>query len=337
MQTTATPIEFKNCSRTFANGHIGVHPLDLQIAAGETLVLLGPSGCGKTTTLRLLAGLEPLDEGGSIRFGDKEVSHLSIEKRDIGIVFQNYALFPNMNVLKNITYGLNFRELSKDAKRKRTEDIVDMMDIRELLDRPITALSGGQRQRVALARALVIQPRVLLFDEPLSALDALLKIRLREEIANLLKQLKITAVYVTHDQEEAMVVGDRIAVLNKGRIEQIATPREIYHRPQSEFVANFIGTMNTVKGHRQSGDFQVHNDGQLFYIRPESISFDAKSQGDCKGIVQSAYYLGAKTRYVIDIGQETPIIADIDSINQYSVNSVIGVKFSPEFLFSLDQ
>ena len=335
MQINATPIEFKNCSRTFANGHIGVHPLDLQIAAGETLVLLGPSGCGKTTTLRLLAGLEPLDAGGGIRFGDKEVSHLSIEKRDIGIVFQNYALFPNMNVLNNIMYGLKFRNLSKKERQERTENIVDMMDIRELIHRPITALSGGQRQRVALARALVIQPSVLLFDEPLSALDALLKIRLREEIANLLKQLNITAVYVTHDQEEAIVVGDRIAVLNKGRVEQIATLREIYHRPQSDFVANFIGTMNTVKGRHHNGEFQVHNDGEMHYIRPEGISFGAQNQGDCSGIVKTAYYLGAKTRYVIDINQQKPIIADIDSMSQYLVNSTIGVKFAPEFLFAL--
>lgn len=335
MQVTAIPIEFKNCSRTFSNGNIGVHPLDLKIDAGETLVLLGPSGCGKTTTLRLLAGLEPLDEGGTIHFGDREVSRLPIEKRDIGIVFQNYALFPNMDVRHNIAYGLKFRPLSKKEKQTRIEDIAEMMDIRELLERPITALSGGQRQRVALARALVIQPSVLLFDEPLSALDALLKIRLRQEIANLLKQLKITAVYVTHDQEEAMVVGDRIAVLNKGRVEQIATPREIYHRPKSDFVANFIGTMNTVKGHRDSEGFKAHGNGELFYIRPEGISFNAQNQGDCSGTVQSAYYLGAKTRYVVDIGQESPIIADIDSINQYSVNSTLGVKFQPEFLFSL--
>ena len=169
-----------------------------------------------------------------------------------------------MNVLNNIMYGLKFRNLSKKERQERTENIVDMMDIRELIHRPITALSGGQRQRVALARALVIQPSVLLFDEPLLALDALLKIRLREEIANLLKQLNITAVYVTHDQEEAMVVGDRIAVLNKGRVEQIATPREIYHRPQSDMKADFILA--------HISDSHIKRDAKLAYGRVDTVA-----------------------------------------------------------------
>ncbi|MEI8631385.1 ABC transporter ATP-binding protein [Vibrio sp. PP-XX7] len=245
-----------------------VKPLDLHVRAGETLVLLGPSGCGKTTTLRLIAGLEFADEGGQIFFGEQDVSALPIEKRQVGMVFQSYALFPNMNVTENIEYGLRVRGEALALRRGKVAEMLAMFDLEQYALRRVDQLSGGQRQPVALARAIITTPRVLLLDEPLSALDAQLKKRLRTEIRDLLKRLGITAIYVTHDQEEAMEVGDRIAVLDQGEIAQIGSAEAIYLSPQTPFVAGFIGQMNYFSG--------AYRDNRISITETQSTYIDSR-------------------------------------------------------------
>jgi len=223
-QTTGTTIRLVNCSKTFPNGTQALAPTSLEFKGGETIVFLGPSGCGKTTLLRVIAGLESPDPGGRVYFDDEDVTAQPIEQRNVGMVFQSYALFPNMNVEENIAYGLKIHKVPVARLSKRVDEMLEMMQITELRDRRITQLSGGQRQRVALARAIAVQPRVLLLDEPLTALDALLRERLRIELDLLLHSLGITGAYVTHDQAEAMAIGDRVAVMNKGTLVQIAPP-----------------------------------------------------------------------------------------------------------------
>ncbi|WP_313337393.1 ABC transporter ATP-binding protein, partial [Pseudomonas oryzihabitans] len=222
--TQGTAVRLRHCAKTFAGGRQVLQPLDLDIHPGETLVFLGPSGCGKTTTLRLIAGLEQPDAGGQVLFDDRDVTGLPIERRDVGMVFQNYALFPNLDVAGNIAYGLKIRGLPRAERDARVAELLAMMHLEPLAERRIQQLSGGQRQRVALARALAPRPRVLLFDEPLAALDAQLREQLRADIGALLRELGTTAVYVTHDQQEALALGDRIVVMGEGRIAQIGTP-----------------------------------------------------------------------------------------------------------------
>ncbi len=252
-RASGTSVRLIDCAKIFPNGTRALEPTSLEIEGGATVVLLGPSGCGKTTTLRIIAGLESPDPGGRVLFDDEEVTDQPIETRNVGMVFQSYALFPNMNVEQNVAYGLKVRKTAPDEIAARVGEMLDMMDIRDLKDRKVEQLSGGQRQRVALARAIAVQPRVLLLDEPLTALDAILRERLRVEIDVLLRGLGITAVYVTHDQAEAMALGDRIVVMSHGRVTQIGTPREIYYNPANRFVADFIGTMNRIKGTVRNG------------------------------------------------------------------------------------
>ncbi|GAB2886127.1 ABC transporter ATP-binding protein [Paraburkholderia jirisanensis] len=252
MKLAPVPITLTNCAKTFRGTRV-LEPLDLEIGAGETLVLLGPSGCGKTTTLRMIAGLEAPDAGGCVRFGVDDVTSLPIERREVGMVFQNYALFPNLSVRGNIGYGLKIRRIAADETRRRVDELLAMMRLTEHADKAVDQLSGGQRQRVALARAIAPQPRVLLLDEPLTALDARLRDTLRSEMNALLRELGITTVYVTHDQAEAMELGDRIVVMSAGRIEQIGTPRDIYYRPATRAVAQFIGTINRLAGTWRDG------------------------------------------------------------------------------------
>ncbi len=242
------PIHVRRCGKTFDDGTRALEPIDLEIAAGETIVLLGPSGCGKTTTLRIIAGLELPDSGGQVLFDGVDVTPVPIEKRNVGMVFQSYALFPNMSVAGNVEYGLKVRGMPASQRTARVKEMLAMMHIEPLAQRRIDQLSGGQRQRVALARAIATRPRVLLLDEPLTALDAKLRDSLRLEIDRLLRSLNITTVYVTHDQAEAMALGDRIAVMEHGRIAQIGSPQDIYCAPASSFVADFVGTMNRISG-----------------------------------------------------------------------------------------
>ena len=305
-------IRLQACAKTFDTGVRALEPVDLAIDAGETLVLLGPSGCGKTTTLRLIAGLERPDAGGKVFFDERDVTRESIEKRNVGMVFQSYALFPNMTVAENVSYGLRIRKVQAPELRARVTEMLSMMRIEALADRRIDQLSGGQRQRVALARALAVQPRALLLDEPLTSLDAQLRDTLRVEINLLLRRLGITTIYVTHDQTEAMALGDRIIVMSHGRVAQAGTPREIYHQPASAFVADFIGTMNRLQGEVKGGRFLCAAgtlpwaggaDGvRELLFRPEDVRLaDEGEDADLSGTIAAAFFVGDRTRLFVEV------------------------------------
>ena len=239
-----------NIAKTFPGGVKALLPTDLEIAKGEIVSLLGPSGCGKSTLLRMIAGLETPDAGAKIVFDGKDVTRQSVETRKIGMVFQSYALFPNMSVRGNIGYGLKMQKLPKSEIEARVNEVIALCRLDGYADRAITALSGGQRQRVALARAMAPRPHVLLLDEPLSALDAALRGQLRDELALLLRQFGITAIFVTHDQNEAMAIADRVAVMSQGEVAQIGTPEALYRKPATGFVARFVGDAMPLDGSR---------------------------------------------------------------------------------------
>jgi putative spermidine/putrescine transport system ATP-binding protein len=270
----------------------------MDITAGETLVLLGPSGCGKTTLLRLIAGLETPDAGGQVLFDGKDVTRLPIERRNVGMVFQSYALFPNMDVTGNIGYGLRVRGTPRNEIQKRVAEMLEMMQLTEFKNRSIDALSGGQRQRVALARAIAPRPQVLLLDEPLSALDARLREQLRQEIDTLLRALGITAIYVTHDQSEAMALGDRICVMDAGRIAQIGSGRDLYHHPANAFVADFIGDAN--KYVTQAGEV---------ILRPEELSLRPNPNGAF--VITRVTFLGPVLRVMVRHRDGQELRADV--------------------------
>ena len=314
----AVAIHLQHCAKTFADGTRALEPLSLDIAAGETVVLLGPSGCGKTTTLRIIAGLESPDTGGRVLFDSEDVTAQPIEDRGVGMVFQNYALFPNMTVAQNVGYGLRVRKASRKDREERVAEMLALVDLTELGERRVDQLSGGQKQRVALARALAARPRLLLLDEPLTALDAKLREGLRVEIDRLLRQLGITAVYVTHDQGEAMALGDRIVVMEKGRIAQAGTPQEIYHRPATAFVADFIGTMNRVSGDIADGHL-VTVGGRIplgsiaareVMFRPEDVRLVDEGVHHLRAKVISSFFLGDHTRLVVDAGGASPLVVE---------------------------
>jgi len=234
-------IEFESVSKVYDDGTLAVADLDLAIEDGELMVMVGPSGCGKTTALRMLAGLEEISEG-TISIGDQVVNDLSPKERDIAMVFQNYALYPHMTVAQNLEFGLRYRKLPKPEIDERVKRAAETLQIEEYLERKPKALSGGQRQRVAMGRAIVREPQAFLMDEPLSNLDAKLRVQMRGEIHDLQRRLGVTTLYVTHDQTEAMTLGDRVAVMRDGRLQQVATPQVLYDHPVNEFVAGFIGS-----------------------------------------------------------------------------------------------
>ena len=340
----AVRIKLSRCAKTFGDGTRALAPVDLDIEPGETLVLLGPSGCGKTTMLRIIAGLEQPDAGGQIFFGEQDVTPQPIEERRVGMVFQSYALFPNMNVAENIAYGLKVRGTADADKKQRVAEMLSMMHLEAFAERRVDQLSGGQRQRVALARALAVRPRVLLLDEPLTALDAKLRESLRAEIDRLLRSLKITAVYVTHDQSEAMALGDRIAVMEKGRIAQIGTPRAIYYRPQSRFVADFIGSMNRVQGVVEGQGLRLP--GGLLQVgarvtsevlfRPEDVRIVSASEGALLGTIISAFFLGDHTRLILDVGAGQTITAETTERREFKPGDKVHIAVAPEALLFLE-
>lgn len=276
-------IEFKNVEIKYQS-FIAIPNLNLKINEGEFFTLLGPSGCGKTTTLRALVGFNDISKG-NIFISDKDISKLPVEKREIGIVFQSYALFPTMTVYENIAFGLKVKKINKkeiDEKVKKIAKKVKITD--EQLYKNVSQLSGGQQQRVAIARALVLEPKIICLDEPLSNLDAKLRIELREELKRLQKDLKITTIYVTHDQEEALTLSDKIAVFNNGKIEQVGTPSEIYNNSYSEFVCQFIGDINKIPINKLKELYpnlnEKYNENENIYIRLEKITNEKINEND---------------------------------------------------------
>jgi putative spermidine/putrescine transport system ATP-binding protein len=276
-----------------------VDGVDLDIARGEFFTMLGPSGSGKTTTLRLIAGFERPD-GGVVQLQGRDVSTLPPYQRDVNTVFQDYALFPHMTVQENVEYGLRVkRRYSRDERRRRAHEALVMVRLEGYGSRKPSQLSGGQRQRVALARAIVNRPQALLLDEPLGALDLKLRQELQIELKRIQQDLGLTFVYVTHDQEEALTMSDRIAVFNDGKVEQVGTPAEMYEHPRTVFVAGFIGTSNVLE-----------RNGRRFTVRPEKIRMLSEDAAEGEpGIVRAAVYLGAVTRYVVELDGGGELVA----------------------------
>ena len=325
------------CAKTFADDTRALEPVTLEIARGETLVFLGPSGCGKTTTLRIIAGLEAPDAGGRVRFDGEDVTSIPIERRNVGMVFQSYALFPNMNVAENIGYGLKIRGASRAECQARVEELVALTGIEGLERRQVDQLSGGQRQRVALARAVAPRPRVLLLDEPLTALDASLRERLRVELNRLLRSLGITTVYVTHDQAEAMALGDRIVVMRAGAIAQIGSPREIYFEPASRFVAEFVGAANIVEGTAcdgaivlPGGRIPIGTTGKVtLMLRPETIAVVPPDAAELSGRIENVTFVGDRQRIVIADAASRPLLIDAPNTIAAAPGERVGLRVDP--------
>jgi multiple sugar transport system ATP-binding protein len=328
-------VSFQHATRTYPGlDRPAVDQLNLEIADGEFLVLVGPSGCGKSTTLRMLAGLEPTD-GGEIHIGGQDVTGLAPKDRDIAMVFQSYALYPHMTVAENIGFHLKVKRVPKPERRERVHDAAKILDLEDYLDRKPAKLSGGQRQRVAMGRAIVRQPQVFLMDEPLSNLDAKLRVQTRTQIAALQRRLAVTTVYVTHDQIEAMTMGDRVAVMRDGVLQQCATPRELFTRPVNEFVAGFIGSpaMNllpaTLDAHADAGGAQhgslrvslspaqlaaVTGDGVTIGVRPGDV--DIAVDGGLDALVDAVEELGSEAfLYCTAHGTNAPVVARVDGLS----------------------
>ncbi len=311
-------VRLENLQRSYV-GVSALNGLSLTLAPGELVALLGPSGCGKTTAMRLVAGLEEAD-GGRVVIGGADVTNLPASKRDVGMVFQAYSLFPHMTAWQNVAFGLQMRKVGEDERRRRAHEMLDVVGLSGFADRFAHQLSGGQQQRVALARALAINPKILLLDEPLSALDARVRARLRDEIRRIQLEVGITTLFVTHDQEEALAIADRVGVMNKGRLEQLAAPTEVYSRPATPFVAEFVGLTNRLAGVVQGGEVVVRGarlplvlpdiaDGPATaLVRPETISItidNDTSAGPLVGTVIAISFLGATSRVTVDLGDAT--------------------------------
>jgi putative spermidine/putrescine transport system ATP-binding protein len=306
--------------------------VDLEIRSGEFFTMLGPSGSGKTTTLRLIAGFERPD-AGTIELGGVDVSTTPPYMRDVNTVFQDYALFPHMTVRQNVAYGLKVNGVPRAERAQRADDALDLVRLQGFGDRKPVQLSGGQRQRVALARAIVNSPRVLLLDEPLGALDLKLREQMQIELKSIQQRLGITFLYVTHDQEEALTMSDRVAVFNEGRIEQVATPEEIYEHPATEFVAGFVGVSNVLE-----------RDGRRFTIRPEKILMVPLAEGDTgeTGTVSEVVYAGAFTRYIVALdegGELTVMRQNLESTSQEALEERgrrVRLEWRPEHTFTIE-
>ena len=318
-----TSVSLRGLTRVFGQTR-ALDQMSLDIAPGELVALLGPSGCGKTTALRIVAGFEYAD-AGEVLIDGKDISGVPAAKRDMGMVFQSYSLFPNMNALDNVAFGLRMRKVGGSVRRKRAGELLEMVGLSAQAGQYPHQLSGGQQQRVALARALAIEPRVLLLDEPLSALDAKVRLQLREQIRTLQQRLGTTTLFVTHDQEEALSMSDRVGVMRAGRLEQVAEPAELYARPATAFVAEFVGTMNRLPADLGGGGTAVTVLGVTVpvqeggpssgpvdaLVRPENLTVTVTDGGN--GIVSGRTFLGAVTRVAVLLSGDTEVSVDIPS------------------------
>ncbi len=346
-------VVLEQVSKTYPGGVLAVAPMDLEIAHGEFLVLVGPSGCGKSTTLRMVAGLEEIT-GGGVRIGDRAVNDVEPRHRNIAMVFQSYALYPHMSVRQNLEFGLKMRRMPRAEIDRRVGDAARILGIDGLLDRKPRALSGGQRQRVALGRAIVRDPDVFLFDEPLSNLDAKMRVQMRTEIARLHHRLGATMIYVTHDQTEAMTLGQRIVVMKDGVVQQVAPPLELYDRPANRFVAGFIGSpaMNFLDGRlvRQDGLRFVADDAELrlpeafapaaalldrplvLGVRPEHVDLagDGRPAG-ARAAVQVVESLGSETLLHVGLGPR-PFVVRVDGHTAAAVDQELDLALRPDHI-----
>ena len=336
-ETRDVMIELKNIVVKFGDFE-ALHNINVDVKKGEFFTFLGPSGCGKTTTLRTITGfIEPVD--GTVNVDGKDITHVPIEKRNIGIVFQSYALFPTMTVYDNIAFGLKIQKLGRAEIDKKVRDIAKKVDLSdEQLKKAVSQLSGGQQQRVAIARALVTEPAIICMDEPLSNLDAKLRVQLRNELKKMQRDFGITTIYVTHDQEEALTLSDRIAVFNKGFIEQIGTPNEVYNHSQTEFVCNFIGDINRVDGEIAA---QMRLDpAKHHFVRLERVRVNRpkdESELQLPGVIESREYYGLYIKYYISVaGQTIKAIEKNDGINIYEQGEKVTVGIHPADLMSYD-
>ncbi len=350
----------KNLVKLFGSGKDSVTAVDrvnLEVREGELVTLLGPSGCGKTTTLRMIAGFE-IPTAGEIMIDGENIKAVPPNQRPTTMVFQNYALFPHMTVFENIAYGLKIHREPKKSMRRRTEDMMRLVGLEGMGDRPPAQLSGGQQQRVSLARSLIMEPKVLLLDEPLSNLDAKLRVATRLEIRKLQQRLGITSVYVTHDQEEAMTLSDRVVILHEGRIQQVGSPPEIYARPVNRFVADFIGKANFLEGRvvrpvRGEGvELEIMGrrimapmpeagvsagDRVLLIARPESLLLERKKPNTLTGKVRESVYLGSQVVYEIEVNGSvlTVEISDPQEHISFSKGEEVSLTFKEKSLHIL--
>ncbi|MCG5102487.1 ABC transporter ATP-binding protein [Oceanobacillus alkalisoli] len=356
--TSSTKVEIKNLVKRFGDT-TAVRKANLTIENGEFMTFLGPSGCGKTTILSMVLGiLEPTS--GEIQFNGHTINHIAMNKRDIGMVFQNYALFPHMTVAQNVAFGLDMRKVEKNEKKRRVQEAIEMVQLNGLENRFTKELSGGQQQRVALARALVIRPKVLLLDEPLSNLDAKLRKDMRIQIKKIHEELAITTIYVTHDQEEALSLSTKIAVMSKGEIQQIGTPKEIFGRPKNYFVANFLGYSNFIRGKvvgennnhlifetdtnirleiKPNGRHQVGDHVRLT-IKPEMIDIVPNDQigaNILEGEILVGDYVGSTTGYEIKIQDGTTLKTSVLGLDPYTVHQKVQLYLNPEKIIILDE
>ncbi len=333
-------IELKHISKIYSdNGFKAVDDFNLTVKRGEFVTFLGPSGCGKTTTLRMIAGFEmPTD--GEILLNGEDISQLPANKRPINTVFQRYALFPHMNIYENIAFGLKLKKLPKEEIKKKVKHVLDMVDLEGFENRKISTLSGGQQQRIAIARALVNEPEILMLDEPLGALDLKMRKEMQLELKNMHDQLGITFIYVTHDQEEALTMSDKIVVMSEGKIQQIGTPEDIYNEPENAFVADFIGESNIFKGimtgHMKvrfcGGEFTGMDDvaeGTLVdvVVRPEDVIITPSEEGTITGVVTSVIFKGMHYEVTVESGRYEMVIR---TTKCYHVDDKVGIRLEPD-------
>ena len=329
-------VRLEGVKKIYPNGHVAAQGLDLEIADGEFMVLVGPSGCGKSTALRMIAGLET-PTGGRILIGERDVTALPPQDRDIAMVFQTYALYPHMTVRENLAFGLRMRGAGQDVIHRRVDEAARALALEPVLGRKPAQLSGGQRQRVALGRAIVREPKVFLFDEPLSNLDAKLRVETRAELARLHRRLAATVVYVTHDQEEAMTLGSRVAVMRDGFLQQVAPPMELYRRPANKFVAGFVGSpaMNFLPGEVMPALTQSKRGGTTLGVRPHDIAVVPKGSGDLDAWVDVIEPRGSELLVYLRLGAdhdgpELRVVAPPES--PIEAERVVGVRFDRERL-----